>query len=446
MNQLRYFIALWLGKILALAIKFLNLGGGSTWPGHLSVKIYPSLVRELLKKNQKLRSIIVCGTNGKTSTASLIRYLLEKLSYQVIHNKEGANLLNGIASVLVKASDLTGKIKADWAVFEVDEFSLPVVLNQIRPHTLFILNLFRDQLDRYGEVNTVLSRWKNVLEDLPPEVNLIINGDDPQLSFLGRKSSKNTFFFGISPILMPLVEIPHEVDFNFCPICRSLLNYRKIAFGHLGDFYCSHCRFKRERVIDFADKKINYPLGGLYNQYNIHAVMLFFTKILKADFETINQLLIKFPAAFGRQEVIHIKGREAMILLSKNPAGFNQSLRFVEQRVIEERKPFSLLFLLNDRIPDGLDISWIWDIEFKKILFSQARHCFFGGDRVFDMALRIKYENIRDEKSLLILENLNQLPSLILDRLKEKERLYIFANYSAMLTVRKILVGSKFSS
>jgi UDP-N-acetylmuramyl tripeptide synthase len=446
------FFLILLGKLVIKISQFFNLGSGSTWPGHLALKLNDKFIENVVDKNKHLKIIIIAGTNGKTTSTALLKFLLEKSGYKVFTNNEGANLLNGVASSMIRSSNIFSQLKYDFAIFESDEFNLSLLLKKISPDKILILNLFRDQLDRYGEVNTIALKWLESLKTLPEKTEIFINGDDPQLYFIGSKLSQKIRYFGVETKLMKLKNIPHDVDSIFCPVCLSLLHYYELSFAHLGDFYCSNCQFKRGKVIDFSQEKISYPMKGLYNVYNTNAILLLIESLINSDFvipakagiqtkitlNDINKWLKEFVPAFGRQEEIIYKNRKVFILLSKNPAGFNQSIQTVKK--ILKNKKANFLIVLNNQIPDGLDVSWIWDVDFKPIL-DVAGNVYVSGDRVYDMNLRLRYEN--DEKNILTFENLSEAIELIVKKTKEGERLYILPTYSAMLEVRKILLGRK---
>ncbi|MEK7096866.1 MAG: MurT ligase domain-containing protein [Patescibacteria group bacterium] len=429
-----------LGKFIIKISQLLNLGSGSTWPGHIALNINDKFIEQTLDKNKNLKIIVIAGTNGKTTSTALLKFILEKSGKRIFTNSEGANLLNGVASSIIKNSDDFSKLKFDYAIFESDELNLPLLLNKISPDKILILNLFRDQLDRYGEVNSIALKWLDSLKILTDKTEVLINGDDPQLYFIGTKLTQKVKYFGINKKLMKLKEIPNDVDSIYCPVCLSLLKYNQLAYAHLGDFYCSNCNFKRfgEKISDFSNTKINYPMSGLYNVYNTNAVLLLIKSLININIEDINKWLSKFTPAFGRQEEIVYKNRKVFILLSKNPAGFNQSIQTVSEMVDKEKSNF--LVILNNRIPDGLDVSWIWDVDFKPILDS-ANNVYVSGDRVYDMNLRLRYEN--DRKNIMTFENLSDAIESIVNKTKEGKRLYILPTYSAMLEVRKILLGRK---
>lgn len=432
-----------IGKLIVWLSKIFNLGSGSTWPGHIALKLDKDFIKKIFLRNKQLKKVIVAGTNGKTTTTLLIKNVIQGLGKKTFSNEEGANLLNGIASSLIKNSNFFGKIDFDYGVFESDEFSFPLLLEQMTPDIVVILNLFRDQLDRYGEVNTIGIRWFRSLKNLPQASFLIVNGDDPYLYHLARDLKCKVYFFGVDKSLMKLKKIPHDVDFNYCPICNSLLKYKSIAYAHLGDYYCNNCQFRRENIKVFKDLKIKYPLEGLYNIYNTNAVLALSSFFLKADLNKVKKVFLNFEPAFGRQEEVIYKNRRVFILLSKNPAGFNQSIKTVIK--ILKNKKANFLILLNDRIPDGQDVSWIWDVDFDLIL-KKARTVFVSGDRKYDMYLRLKYAKPSSSRPELAKPGLGVKEAIDKAVLKTKknERLYILTTYSAMLEARKILVGRKF--
>jgi len=429
-------------KIISRISQIFNLGSGSTWPGHIALILNKKFIEEVIYNNKNLKIIVIAGTNGKTTSTALLKFLLEKSGKKVFTNSEGANLLNGVASSIIKNSNIFSRLKYDFTIFESDEFNLPLLLKKISPYKVLILNLFRDQLDRYGEVNTIALKWLESLKTLTNKTEVFINGDDPQLYFIGTKLTHKVHYFGIEKKLMKLKEIPNDVDSIYCPICLLLLKYNQLSYAHLGDFYCSNCDFKRfgEKVNDFSNTKINYPMSGLYNVYNTNAVLLLLKSLdvipLKEGIQ--NKWLNEFTPAFGRQEEIDYKNRKVFILLSKNPAGFNQSIQTVSEMV--KNKKINFLLILNNRIPDGRDVSWIWDVDFKPIL-DVANNVYVSGDRLYDLNLRLRYEN--SKININIFEDLTDAIKSIINKTKESERLFILPTYSAMLEVRKILLGRK---
>jgi UDP-N-acetylmuramyl tripeptide synthase len=446
---LRNFFSIFVAKALSKTLKTLSLGSGSTWPGHIALKLSPGFIHDVTAKN-RLKIILVAGTNGKTTTSTLLKFLLEKNGKKVFQNAEGANLENGVASTLLKHISLTGTFSADYAIFEVDENSLPKLLKQLTPEVLIVLNLFRDQLDRYGEVNTIARNWKESFQYLDTSVKLVLNGDDPQIAFLGEKTPATVYYFGASEEVLEKKEIPHDVDSVYCPNCGKKLFYTKMSYSHLGDFECKNCGFKRKNVTTYPTNGLKSQLKGVYNYYNISAVFLTLEKVLLLDLELLLPYVMQFKPAFGRQEIISYKNKNVFLLLSKNPTGFNQSIAAIQNTKKEKN---SVLIILNDRIPDGRDISWIWDVEFEDLLFSSSS-VVVSGDRAYDMALRLKYcydndVSIENSDSGYSFEKVFVVPELsvalnkAVSNTKENEMLYILATYSGMLDVRKLLIGKK---
>ncbi len=421
-------------KLVSRISKLFNLGHGSTWPGHIALNVNPRFVKQILS-NSSTKVILVTGTNGKTTTAKLLQTILMANGKSVILNSSGANLLNGIASSLITNSSLSGKLNCDFAIFEVDENTLPQIVKTIEPDYVIALNLFRDQLDRYGEIDTITRKWKEAYKELKKS-QFILNADDPEIAYLGQ-GLKNVRYFGIDIIGNHTAE--HAADSILCPKCGKRLEFKTRYFSHLGDWSCNNCGLKRpEREIQ---KDIFLPLDGTYAVYDIQAAALL-ASILGLSKTEINQGLKNFKPAFGRQEKIAAGEKSAQLFLSKNPTSFNESLRTIALNNAEH-----LLIILNDRIPDGTDVSWIWDIDFETLI-KPGMNLYLSGDRVYDLALRIKYaletENLKHETGKYeIFENLEDAINIALSKTNINETLYILPTYSAMLEARKILTGKK---
>lgn len=424
-----------LGKLVSKASQLLNLGSGSTWPGHIALMINKNFIKDILSKN-KIKIMLIAGTNGKTTTSRLIKTILEKNNQKVLQNNSGANLLNGIASTLLLHSTIVCTLNYDYAIFEVDENTLPLFLNELEPDYLILLNLFRDQLDRYGEINIIAQKWSDAIQKLNKKTTLILSADDPQIAHLGlSRSYSNIYYFGLNNKTLSQTKHQHASDSSYCPNCGNKLNYETIYFSHLGIWECPKCKLKRPEV---KSSETQTPsLLGIYNQYNINASVLF-AKINNINNEIIKQSLLSFTPAFGRQEIIEINNKKVQIFLSKNPTSFNQSLQ-----TINDLGAKNLLIVLNDRIPDGRDVSWIWDIDFEEYLHDKM--IIISGDRAYDMALRLKYSSKSQNQNLKfkIYENLKEAINKTLELLPKNQTLYILPTYSAMLEVRKILTGRR---
>lgn len=415
------------GKSILAVSKLLGREG-STWPGHITLKTDPKFIRRAIEKNPGVKVVLIAGTNGKTTTTKALSHVLELADISVLTNQAGANLLNGLASMIVKHISLEGKLSHKALIFEVDENTLPLVLSEIpNPSCIVLLNLFRDQLDRYGEVNSTAEKWKESIEKLGNETVVIANGDDPLVAFVAS-TAKNKTFFSIDPKFKTLKQLDHAVDSITCPKCNSDLVYSGIAYSHLGNYRCLTCGFKNPEQ-DFVNIKTN--LLGTYNQYNLNAVLLVSKRVFGLESDKIIEAFQTFIPAFGRQERIEVDGKKIMFLLSKNPTGMNESLKVVKANKID-----SLLLLLNDRIPDGRDISWIWDVDFEDIRNKDIK-VFISGDRAFDLANRLLFAGITHE----VFEDYEMAYKESIKHTHTNQTLIILPTYSAMLDVRKLISG-----
>lgn len=416
------------GKLVSKVTTSFNLGSGSTWPGHLVLENDPKFIKKIIRKNPNLKIILIAGTNGKTTTTKALSHVLNSQSYSTIENSSGANLTNGLASILLSNASLLGKLKAEVLLFEVDENTLPLVLKEIpSPDGIVLLNLFRDQLDRYGEVNTIAQVWKNSIEKLQEDTLLIANADDPLVAYTAS-FAKRKIFFSVDNSYKKATQLSHAVDSITCPKCNSDLNYFEISYSHLGNYTCTSCSFKnpQAQVLQFETS-----LLGVYNRYNLTAVLLTARELFKTQPAAAAKSLKTFKPAFGRQESIITDGRTIMLLLSKNPTGFNESLK-----VALENETQSLLILLNDRIPDGRDISWIWDVDLE-VLEEKKIKVFVSGDRAYDMANRLLFAGVKHE----VFEEYQAAYREALNQTQKNKTLTILPTYSAMLEVRKLIGG-----
>lgn len=438
--SLRFSLAWVLGKITRFILKISSQQGATALPGLVALKIDPDFIE---RQTRGLKNIVISGTNGKTTTARMLATILEKSNIPFIHNRQGSNLLRGIASSLVASSTQRLKI-CQVGLWETDEGIFPQVIKKIKPEVVLLLNLFRDQLDRYGEIDTIAKKWLQALKKLPKKTLIIINADDPFLAFIGQNIPQEKIYFGLKT--SGKKEATTARDINFCPICSKRLSYQVFFMAHLGNFHCSKCLFKNPNL-DFycseilnkntksnsfiiENSKKNYPINlnlpGIYNIYNSLAAFSV-ASIFKLSPKIIVNSLENFQPAFGRVETIEIQKRKVKIFLVKNPTGFNQILQ-----VLKEKKACNLLIAINDLIADGQDVSWLWDVDFG-LLKGRVEKFLISGLRAEDMALRLKYEGFRN---IRIQKNLEKA---IFSFTKFNRNLYILPTYTAMLEVRKIL-------
>lgn len=446
--DLKLLTAILIGKTIGFLTK-LTGGGATAAPGLYALKIDPQLVKKISKKNQQ-DSIIISGTNGKTTTSRLAFDILSA-KYKIIHNRQGSNLLRGIASTLVSQSSISGKIEPKLAIWEVDEAALPQVIDSTKPKIIVLLNIFRDQLDRYGETDTTRNKWQKSLSVMPKESVLIANADDPQISHIAQNFKSRVIFFGINETKLELPEISHVADIKHCLNCGSKLEYQTVLSSHLGHYSCPNCNFKRPKPDVFATNLIfksdysislnltvngqrstvNCPLPGLYNVYNILAASAI-ANYLKIDRAEIKKTITSFSAAFGRFQKIKFQGKNATIFLIKNPTGANEVLR-----VLSQKKNLDVLVILNDKIADGRDVSWIWDTNWE-VLSSKVNSICVSGTRAWDMALRLKYAGFKLSKNM-INTDINYSLNFTVKSITPNEELIILPTYTALLSVQKSL-------
>ncbi len=419
-----------LGKLTSWLSQTLKFGAGVTWAGEVALKLDAGIFSKLIPAGSKV--ILIAGTNGKTTTTKMICSILEQNpTSKIIHNATGANILNGLVGTLVTQANWLGIVTADYLVLETDEATLSQVVAQIAPDVIVLLNLFRDQLDRYGEVDTIAKRWAQ----LPNKTHLVVNADDPQLAWIGKNFPGKVSYFGLGNKHYYLAHMQHATDSIFCPRCGHKLSFSGVYFGHLGEYSCPQCRFTHPKntmayIGDITTKIVK--LEGMYNFYNVLAAKLA-TQVLGITSPEI----IDFEPAFGRQEKLNYQSRNITVLLSKNPTGFNESLR----TFLADRSDKQLLLSLNDRIPDGRDVSWIWDVDFEN-LATLRQPFYISGDRAYDLGLRLKYGGIAPNL-LRVHTSLKQAIDHAVQNTNHGGNLWILATYSAMLETRKILTGKK---
>ena len=443
------------GKVAGAASRISRRGGGTAIAGLAALRIDPHVVRRLAKQAGG-GAIVVTGTNGKTTTSLMLSRIADAARLRPLHNRSGSNLMRGVAAMLVEEASPAGTIAhaaERLAILEVDEATLPEIVGEIAPRAVVFTNLFRDQLDRYGEVDTVAKSWERALETLPPETTLVLNADDPAVAHLGRSARGRVLFYGIDDPGVAVDADEHASDFRTCLECGVELAYELTFYGHLGHWRCSACPNRRPvpqvrlssatlevdataLVIAMpggADMRLRLPLAGVYNAYNALAAV---TGALALDLprEAVASALEGFSAAFGRQERFSIDGRDVRVLLGKNPTGLNQVMRTLVARPGGKR----LLFFLNDGIADGRDVSWIWDTDYET-LRPQAVWVLAAGTRCEDLALRLKYAGFGDD--VAIEHDARAALRRALDATPTGEALYVLPTYTAMLEVRELLAG-----
>lgn len=443
--------ALLAGKTAIFMSRRLGLGGGTTFPGTVARRVDPRATIKLARALPR-GSVVVTGTNGKTTTSRLIASILRASGLRPVHNRTGANLIGGVTSALVSSSGLGGRPRADIGLFEVDEAVLPAVLREARPRVVLITNLFRDQLDRYGEVDYLARIWRQGLDVLTEESTVVLNADDPLVASLGERLKARTLYFGLEDERQGSPTLPHAADSKSCLNCGARFDYSVVYYGHVGKYRCPSCGSQRPapqvsatnvtmRGTDGSDLVVSLPTGdlalsstmpGLYNLYNTLAAVAC-CQALGIGPEPMREAVSTFAAAFGRIERVQIGDKKVFLALVKNPVGFGEVLRMV----LADGQPKNLCIIINDKFADGTDISWLWDVDFEMVA-GRANFVITSGLRGEDMALRLKYAGV-DQTKILLEKDLRLALDKGLSWTQQGETLFLLPTYTAMLEVRDVL-------
>jgi len=441
------------------AVSRLRGGGASSAPGKVLMRLDPGAVGALSSRLPQ-GSVLVSATNGKTTTSALLAGILRHAGRSLVNNQSGANMAGGVASTLLAAARPGGRIAGELGLFEVDELWLDSLAAELHPRAILLGNLFRDQLDRYGELETIADRWAAAVRSGPAsEATLVLNADDPAIADLGREREAPVVYFGVEDDTLALAGMAHAADAKHCRRCGSPYVFDAVYLGHLGHYHCPSCGQTRPaptviarsvalQGVDSARFTLQTPAGvaevalslpGLYNVYNALAAAALATA-LEVGLPEIVAGLEATRAAFGRAETVMIGGpthpREMRILLVKNPAGANEVLRTLALEPGEH----DLLGVLNDRIADGRDVSWIWDADFE-LLAGRVRRATCSGSRAPELALRLKYAGIDPSRIHVQADLSSALREAAADGSDPQTPLYALPTYTAMLALRELLVA-----
>lgn len=437
----KFFIVL-ITKLICHIMKLFGKNGGNL-PGKLAFK-WDSKIFKYFKIKGKV--IAVTGTNGKTMTNNLIGQILKNSGYKVVTNAEGNNMETGILSVLIKNCTITGKIKADYLVFETDESYVPILYSMMPLDCLVVLNFFRDQLDRSGEVETIILKIEKFLESY--QNRLVLNADDPNVSRLGKvnKKNRNIFYYRVDKYKYATENLVEAGEGKFCPFCNTRLQYEYYQYAHIGKFKCPQCYFGNSqlnhvvsdvdlenRTFRIDEKTYKTQFNNIYAIYNI-AAATGAVKTFGIPEESVMETVEKFVLNNGRLEKMNIQGCDTTINLAKNPTGANVSLRLLK----EDNDTKELLFVLNDNIADGRDVSWIWDINFENSLENVER-IITAGTRPYDMAIRIKTSGYPEDK----IYPCNSIEEAVAKLYETNIKKYVIANYTSVQDTRHALLKFK---
>lgn len=438
--KIQSLLSILISKFIITLSKFL-FHGGTNFPGKVALRLDKNILKTIANNYDV---ILITGTNGKTTTTSMIYSIAKESNKPVITNFTGANMYTGIIACFISNYSFKKSTEKKIAIIEVDEANLKFITEYISPKIITITNLFRDQLDRYGEVYTTL---KKILEGVEksPTSTLVLNGDE---SLLGDLNLKNPIlYYGFNTKINENKIVDINADAKFCKICKAPYEYNFITYNHLGDFYCSKCGYKRPTLTYSIDKVIDLNTNGstvhindkpyYINQpgtYNIYNALCAYSVAKSLGFEdtTIERSLKNVASSFGRQETLNIEGKEVKIILVKNPAGYDEAVNTIN---LDTRK-INLCLLLNDNYADGKDVSWIWDVNFERLTSLDISKVMISGIRLYDMAIRLKVAGFTSDSFLLCNEE-----EILLKEIKDcsGEIVYILATYTAMINLRKFL-------
>lgn len=444
-------LAVMTGKITAGTIRRLGAGLGSNLPGRLARLVSPAILHQLAQQ-AKLGVLAVTGTNGKSTTSGLLSSILRTAGFTLVHNRQGANLITGITATVVEAASWNGKLNADYCLFEIDEAALPLVAAEVKLSIVLVTNLFRDQLDRFGELDTTA---KLIASGIAKNASkAVLNSDDPNVSQLAPESQRA--FFGIESLCTSKevseaqASRANDRELSYCHRCGADIAYDLFFYGQLGHWRCTQCQFERptpsvvaknvcvhpdsssfDLTIDGITTDVSVSLPGLFNVYNALAAAAAASQ-LGVSLEAIRQGFKSYKTLFGRSERITLSGKPVLIQLIKNPAGASQALSAV---VADEKA--RVLIAINDNLADGRDISWLWDADFE-LLSSHQLQIVVAGSRADDMAVRLKYAGLPTQL-IKPIAKLDRALDHALASVEAGETLWVLPTYTCLLELQKIL-------
>ncbi len=451
-ERLRFALALALGKGAGAAGRLLNIGGGTSLPGTIARRIDP-LILQKVSTASKASKAVITGSNGKTTTCRMLAALAQAASISVAHNRAGSNLLGGVTSVAVREAGLRGTIDAQLLLLEVDEATIRRVAPEVAPDMVLITNIFRDQLDRFGELYAMARMLEASIEALPAHASVALNGDDPLVASLAPNAPARRLYFGIRAEGIGTEMPEHSADTVRCVSCQHALAYHRVYVSHLGDYECGGCGSKRPdldiAVTEVATSpdggcdmtaetpagtvQMHVPLPGLHNVYNAAAALAgaFALGVLEPD--TARSALASLRPAFGRLEEITADGRQAILSFVKNPTSYNATLRLILQRPGRKH----LLAAHSNTVVDGEDFAWLWDVDLEQLV-PKLGNLVISGTRSEEVALRMKYAGAGDT-GMRVIPGRQAALDAALARTPPDEPLYILAGYTPMREFRRIM-------
>lgn len=418
-------------------IRFLlvKMGRGGSLPGKIAMRMCPDILNHITYPK---KVVMVTGTNGKTTTSNMVYEVLSKKYDKVIGNRKGDNLLEGITTLVLANTGINLKVKADAMVIEVDELNVPKVIAKVKVTDFIVNNFFRDQLDRAGEMETIVVKMEKAIKHY--QGRLILNGDDPNVARLGYQR-ENAYYFGVSKNDTSQTHTNEASEGKFCFHCNHELVYDYYQYSHIGRFHCPNCSFG-DYTLDVEASNIDLntssfetcgisfraPQDAIFSIYNCMAVIAL-ANVSDIDLHHVKEVLASFELKDGRMETFHI-GRECLLNLVKNPTGANETMKYIER----DTEAKDIVIILNDNDQDGKDISWIWDANFDLIMHDDVKNIICSGLRAYDMALRLKYTDYQG--NIIVKEEMDDA----IKCLKQLENhAYVIATYTALQPIRAIL-------
>lgn len=441
MRKLRSRLAIWCAKLSYRLIRLFRLGDGAALPGAIAKGIDPNILTELAGMVSG-KILAVLGTNGKTTVNSILYQALRQQGEQVVSNRTGANMENGVITAFVLRTGRGGRLRADYACIEVDENAAKTVLPKLSPDGILVTNLFRDQLDRYGEVDVVYERLREAIS-LVPKAVLIVNCDDALLGAMLSQCPNPGVTFGVEEVFFDEMVRPKVREGMFCRFCGQKLEYSLVHYGQLGLYHCPGCGFERpdpdyrasqiriegeESFMELDGKRLRLPASAPYQVYNVLGAYGAL-KAVGAPTDLFGGTVEDFDFENHREARYCINGGQVQIYLAKNPVGFQQKLSLL----CRDKRQKDILILINDTAQDGRDVSWLWDVEFRYLMKAHPASVTVGGRRRYDMGLRLKYEDIPCTVTEDIQGTIQELTG------SGTKNLYILLNYSMLYPMNRLL-------
>ncbi len=453
LQRARLALAISAGKLAGASGRFFHIGGGTSLPGMIARRIDPNVLKSVVGRS-KARKIVITGSNGKTTTARMTAAIAAASGHRVSQNRTGSNLLQGVTSVAVNFANLFGRLDSDVLLFEIDEATIPLAVPEIQPDVVVITNIFRDQLDRYGELYAVAHSLNTMLENLPESATIVLNGNDPQVASFGQHAKAKRLFFGLETTEIGTPVPEQSADIIRCIHCDSDFVYETAYMSHLGLYRCPDCGYTLP-PLDIAvtsaslapdgegpshitlrtpqgELKLEIPLPGVHNVYNAAAAI---SATLALDFptQTIQNGLRNVRPAFGRLEKIQAGDKIIYLSFVKNPTSFNLILRLIAQHAGKKH----LLLAASHTVVDGEDFAWLWDVDIEEIA-EDILDVVCSGNKSEELAMRLKYAEISSDKITTIPDREAALDAA-LKHVEPGGTLYIMSGYTPTQELRRIM-------